>query len=138
MIIPGVQWQDRHCEHTMRRDLLAMLDVERPGTPTRDGAPRVSGPALTGRAGYVGRNRVNPLRVTVTAAERKEITDRAAAAGLSDCSSCGWWTGRGRASWRSRSGACSTASAICRASWPRSPAACELSGREVTWNDDLA
>ena len=60
-----------------------MLDVERPGTPARDGAPRASGPALTGRAGYVGRNRVNPLRVTVTTAERKEITDRAAAAGLS-------------------------------------------------------
>ncbi len=67
----------------MREDLLAMLDVERPVTPARVGVPRASKPALTGRAGYVGRDRKNPLRVSVTLKERKDIEDRAVAAGLS-------------------------------------------------------
>lgn len=60
-----------------------MLDVGQRGTPARDGVPRSMRPASTGRAGYVGRDREHPLRVTVTTAERKEIADRAAAAGLS-------------------------------------------------------
>ena len=60
-----------------------MLDVGRPGTPARDGVPRATRPTLTGRAGYLGRDREHPLRVTVTPSEKQEITDRAAAAGLS-------------------------------------------------------
>src|SRR5271157_640980 len=75
--------QDRHCGATMRRDLLAMLDVrEAMGLPPEK-APEAKTPPTGHRARYQGRDRQHPLRVTVTPAEDVTIKAKAKAAGLS-------------------------------------------------------
>src|SRR5271166_7184510 len=79
----GVRRQDRHCGATMRRDLLAMLDVrEAMGLPP-ERVPEAKRRPTGNRARYQGRDRQHPLRVTVTPAEGVTIKAKAKAAGLS-------------------------------------------------------
>ena len=82
MMSLGVRWQDRHCGSTMR-GLTRGARREDRNKPTGRNRNDVMKPAGARRASHKGRDRLHPLRVTVSDDERALILARATDAGLS-------------------------------------------------------